>query len=353
MSFVVWVKFAYPYTNTTVPAAAIEFIAGLAIVCLVYIEHRRSIRSSSFFTLYLFTTILTDAARSRSLFLRELNFLGGLAVTAAALKFALLGFQDLSKADIIDDDTPHRDVGVEAASGPLSRLLMLFLRPLFRVGFRGPVSMRHLSHLDPEFSSRLLHVQLTNFWGPRAGIASVQSHELVTACLRTWSVSLFVLITMRLAVTGFNFAQPFLIFRVIEYVGNKENVANDMKRRGGLVGASSMVFLGIALSQAVFAHEMNRFVTQLRGGLIALLFHKEHMLTGKEAKKAAASTLMSADVDGIVTGVPQCLDIPIGALELALGVYLLSSYTGVSSLVAIGPLWPGDDDISGKLEQEH
>ncbi|KAM3523800.1 hypothetical protein NHJ13051_004915 [Beauveria bassiana] len=104
-----------------------------------------------------------------------------------------------------------------------------------------------------------------------------------------------------------------------------------MKERGGVQAAATFMFIGIALSRTTHLHLMNRFVTRMRGGLVTLIIHKSHRIT-------AAVTLMTTDIDGITTGVPQCLQISIGILEIVLGMYVLSRFIGISAFSVFGPL---------------
>ncbi|KAM3544593.1 hypothetical protein ARSEF1564_002461 [Beauveria bassiana] len=111
-----------------------------------------------------------------------------------------------------------------------------------------------------------------------------------------------------------------------------------MKERGGVQAAATFMFIGIALSRTTHLHLMNRFVTRMRGGLVTLVIHKSHRITEEEAKRSAAVTLMTTDIDGITTGIPQCLQISIGILEIVLGMYVLSRFTGISAFSVFGPL---------------
>ncbi|KAH8710453.1 ABC transporter atnG [Beauveria bassiana] len=326
-------------TNITITAAAIDLLASLCIGCIIRADHQRSLRSSAWLSFFLFVNLLTDAARSRSYFLRPgLATLGALAAATSSCKLTLLALQEVSKRSLLINDALRENTGPEATCGPLRRLLFVFLYPIFEIGFRGPLLMQHLDRLDPELSSQVLHRQLSKHWQPRPDIKPVGRNELLWACLRTWNVRLLVLTICRLAVTGFNFAQPFVIRCVLTLVGRKGTGPHEMQERGGAVAAAAMVYFGLAFSRTVFTHQTNRLSTMLRGGLITCLFHKAHKLPEAEAKKAAAVTLMSADLDGITAGIPQCLEIPIGAIELSLGIYLLSDYIGVSSLAVLAPL---------------
>lgn len=121
-------------------------------------------------------------------------------------------------------------------------------------------------------------------------------------------------------------------------VEKDDNGPNDMKERGGLLGAAAIMFTGLALSRTTHGHLMNCYVTRVRGGIISLIIHKEHRLAEKDAKSSAAVSLMSSDVDGISTGMPRFLEIPFGLVEIGLGVYVLSGFIGISALSVLGPL---------------
>ncbi|XWW92334.1 hypothetical protein V2A60_000257 [Cordyceps javanica] len=339
-SVAVWATAATGHrTSTTLPAVVLDLVAAFAVGALTYTEHLYSVGSSSLFSIYLLATLLTDVTRSRTFFLRGgLDAAGSLAAAAAALRLFLVGLREVSKKWLLIDDRLRCDIGPEATSGFLSKLLFLFARRMLAIGFRTRILNDDLNHLDPEFSPRLLHTQLTNKWRPRQHGNAAPRHSLVRACLNAWKRCFLELILWRLTLTAFNFSQPFILRRVIEFIGQPDDEISKPETEFGLLGAASIVFYGIAVARAVFAHGLNRFITRLRGGLIALIFYKEHKLIEAQAKKAAAATLMSADVDGIATGMPRCLEIPIGMFEIALGTYMLSTFTGLSALAVLAPM---------------
>lgn len=302
-------------------------------------EHRRSIRSSALFTMYLFLGALLDATKSRSFFLRPgMTALGGLAASSALLKLLLLILQEVPKQSLFIDTNLHLSMGLEATGGLLYRLGFLFLGPLFVTGFRGQISMNDLDHLGPDFAAEKLYQQLKRRWNPRQENGHSSSNELFKACMTAWWPQLLAMVFARLVAMGFDFAQPFIFQRVIEMVGQTSPTENDLQERGGLLGSAAVVFFGLAFSRAQSAHMVNRFVTCLRGAIIALIFHKEHSLTESEAKRSAAVTLMSTDIDAIATSMPRFFEIPIAVIQIGFGIYVLSGFIGVSCLAIFAPL---------------
>jgi ATP-binding cassette, subfamily C (CFTR/MRP), member 1 len=53
----------------------------------------------------------------------------------------------------------------------------------------------------------------------------------------------------RICLIGFKFAQPFLINRVIDYVGNKPDLEGSEKNTGyGLITSTALIYIGLAVS---------------------------------------------------------------------------------------------------------
>ncbi|KAJ3495547.1 hypothetical protein NLG97_g3313 [Lecanicillium saksenae] len=326
-------------TSTTLPAVALDLMASLSIGIVAYAEHFHSIGSNTLLTLFLLLNALTDVTRSRSFFLRDgLSAVGSLAIASAATKLILVGLREIPKKSLLIDDNLREGVGPEATGGFLGKLFIAFGCRIFAMAFCGQTLYENLNQLGPDITPEILHKQLTSHWHVRTNGRQTPRHHLFVSCLKTWKYCLLRLILCRLVLTAFNFSQPFILYRVIELVGRAQDDPPELQTQCGLFGASSFAFYGIAFSRALFARQMNRLVARLRGGLLSLLFHKGHKLTELEAKRAAATTLISTDIDGIASGVPRCLEIPINMAEIALSTYLLSKFTGVSALTVLTPL---------------
>ena len=94
-------------------------------------------------------------------------------------------------------------------------------------------------------------------------------------------------------------------------------------------------------------HYTFRLITQIRGGLVAVIFAKAVYLDAALAKDSAAVTLMSTDIDGIASGVTKIHDIWASVIELGLGLYLLQRQVGAACVLFLVPavcesksLWP-------------
>ncbi|KAJ4155490.1 hypothetical protein LMH87_000731 [Akanthomyces muscarius] len=319
------------YTDTTSPAASLDFVAALAIAGVVYIEHRHAIRTSAVLGLYLGIGILIDITKSRSYFLRNLTASGAVAAATAAVRLILAVLEEVPKTSLIIDPELRTVSDGEATCGFFSRTCFLFLRPMMRIGYRSILALDDLSDLGIEFASSCLFSELSNSW-PTSQRSS--KHSLFTACLKAWKWSIALIFVTRLFVSGFMYSQPFVMHAVISDIGKP-----DEGQKGGLVAATLFAFSGPALCRAASTQLKNRLVTRARGGLISQMFDKSYRLKVSEAKKQAAITLMSADFESIAGGIPACIEVPFAILESCLGMYFLAHFVRLSCLVVFAPLF--------------
>lgn len=155
------------------------------------------------------------------------------------------------------------------------------------------------------------------------------------ALLRSLLQPLFAVVPPRLCYTAFLFSQPLLLRRIVIYVEEKDASANIGH---GLIGATVLVYLGIATSRAVYTHLSFRLVTLARGVLVSEILAKSLRLEYIEAGKQSALSLMSTDIDSLVTGLPDLHETWISFVEVGIGTYLLTTVVGKASFLVVMPL---------------
>lgn len=89
---------------------------------------------------------------------------------------------------------------------------------------------------------------------------------------------------------------------------------------------------------------MYRSVTLTRGHVVSSILAKATRLNLSEAKRSAAVTLMSTDMDGIQSGIVIFHEIWASIIELAIGIYLLANLVGKASFLVV---IPSSSKISG------
>lgn len=76
----------------------------------------------------------------------------------------------------------------------------------------------------------------------------------------------------------------------------------------------------------------------MRGALIPQIFHKTLGLSYSIAKESAATTLMSTDIEGIATGIPEIHKLWASLLELVVGFYMLSTVIDEATFLVVVPM---------------
>lgn len=145
----------------------------------------------------------------------------------------------------------------------------------------------------------------------------------------------------RLLFTGFTFAQPFLINAVVGFVG-APGEQQTAQVAAGLVGATVLVYVGIAVCSAAYRHMTYQLLTMYRGGLASLVFKKTLRLEASSVRDSAPVTLMSTDIESIVMSGDAIHDIWASFIEIPLAIYLLYRNVGIPSLFILIPAFCKD-----------
>ncbi|EFZ03270.2 ABC transporter, transmembrane domain, type 1 [Metarhizium robertsii ARSEF 23] len=326
-----WSRLPAVRSDASLAALSLVCVGTLCIVAAVSLEHRHSFRSSALISLYLSLTALLDAVKARSLFLRpRLHAVGGLAAAAASAKLALVLLQEVSKRTHIKDPALRRSLSKEATSGFWNRSLFLWLNSTFLLGFRTVLRIDDLGSLGDDFSADHLSARFEPVWAKYKH----SSYALAKSALVTLLRPFLAVIVPRLLYTAFTFSQPLLLRRIVGFLGEDDPSTNV---RNGLIGATVLIYFGLAVTSASYNHLNNRLVTLLRGVLVSEIFKKTLAIDQCSARELAAATLMSTDVEGISLGLRKFHDILASIVEVGLGIYLITTIVGKASFLIVFP----------------
>jgi ATP-binding cassette subfamily C (CFTR/MRP) protein 1 len=116
--------------------------------------------------LYLFFTLLFDAARARTLWLRQqddFNKIIAIAFTiSVGLKFGALILEAVEKRRFLRPE--YKTYPPEAIGGIFNRSFFWWLNPLFRQGFSKLLAVEDLYVLDKHLSSERYHDRMDAEW---------------------------------------------------------------------------------------------------------------------------------------------------------------------------------------------
>ncbi|KAH8903585.1 P-loop containing nucleoside triphosphate hydrolase protein [Coniochaeta sp. PMI_546] len=325
-------------TDVFVASAALNLVASFCMSWMSFLEHSRSPRPSILLNAFLFLTTLFDVAQARSLWMSaatssEKSYTGILTASIVVKAVAVV-LESMRKERWLEWDrkihSPEETAGLYGL-GVFSWLNSLFLR-----GYKKVLELSDLFPLDRHMASETLEAALQSRID--AGNFHGQKNALAKALFKTLAVPFLLPVGPRVALMGFQFCQPFLIETLLDYLQepDSENAANIGK---GLIGASVLVYLGIAVSTAFYWYYQERALFMARGCLAAAVYKKTTKARLDAADDSAAVTLMSTDVERIRVGFLTLHEFWSNTIQVAVACYLLYKQIGAafaSSIVIVG-----------------
>ncbi|KAL2257594.1 hypothetical protein VTK26DRAFT_9425 [Humicola hyalothermophila] len=322
-----------------IPADVVRLAAALCMLWLSYLEHGRAPRPSLLLNAYLFVTLLFDIAQVRTLWLASSNAdettFTRLFTCALALKAFLVVLESQSKTKWIArwDVKQHSP---EETTGLYGLGAYFWLNRLFVTGYRKILEIHDLYPLDQTMASEALHAKLgrhldvTNFRGRSLG--------LTRSLTKALAVPLLLPVAPRIALGALQFCQPFLIETLLSYL-ERPSESSSRNLGYGLIGAAILIYVGIATAGAFYWYFQERAMYIARGLLVKAIYLKTTESKMTTSGESEALTLMSADIERIITGCLNIHEFWANTVEIALSCWLLSRQIGpafVAPLIVVG-----------------
>ncbi|KAF5538149.1 Canalicular multispecific organic anion transporter 2 [Fusarium phyllophilum] len=286
-------------TKTAIAEPVLGLIESFALAALSFVEHRNSRKPSKLIGAFLVITIILDIALVRTIWIRSMHSIAAVFTASFVIKTILLVLEETPKTLLGEKEKIH-----ETSSG---------------VGHRTILETEDLQAIDSKFDTDHVSAPLEKQW-ERVTARDSGQPSLLKSTFLAYKRQFAAGIIPRLLHSGFSFAQPFLIRSVIVLVSKKEM---SVQTSSGLIGATVLIYLGLAISGAWHKHMSYQLVTMYRGGLVSLIFKKTLKLKTASIKDSAPVTLMTADVETIVAAGASVHDTWANMLELPVGIYLL------------------------------
>ncbi|KAJ6013292.1 ABC transporter FUM19 [Penicillium herquei] len=312
------------------PADIISLVAVLTCLLACYWEDQHGIRPSIILTLYWSTSAILQLPRLRTLWLigESISPLPALWTLVFITTVTVLSAELIPKKRFLY--RKYQNTTREERSDLWSWALFLWILPFLRLGFSQILGIRDLPPIDAPLQSTETLVGLRAGW--ESSKKRHSSHLLLRATCRAYLVPFLTAIIPRLCLTVFTFCQSFLITQAVSYF--EQSASSDSVNIGhALVGAYALVYLGYALSTAIYWRQTFRFVTMIRGGLISILQQKTTQVKAIDLQDRAALTLMGTDVERIVTGFRSIHELWASPIEVGIAIWLLARQVGVASVV--------------------
>lgn len=318
-------------TRLSVANAVIVLVGCLASGVLSYVEHHRTIRPSLILNVALFLTLLCDIARVRTLWLQPYNdTLAAVSTVWMCLKGVIIVVEAIEKHKVLRSKFIE-DASPEATCGFYGRAFFWWENTMFRLGYSTTLSVEMLYPLDKHLSSSYLYNKLQGAWD---SITIKKNRSLLIMAFGKLKWDILYAIPPRLAYTGLQFCQPFLVSQAVTLA--QEPITTETTNTGyGMIGAYFVVYVGIAITSGQYQHMTYRAITMARGALVAMLFSKSPSLETSAVDPASAMTLMTADIERIWNGWQTMHEIWANSLEVAIAIYLLNLQLGSACAIPI------------------
>ncbi|KAJ5375709.1 ABC transporter integral membrane type 1 [Penicillium concentricum] len=324
---------SFHVTNMFIASSVLNLVSALLMIMLSVVDHSKSPRPSVLLSSYLFLTLFLDVAQARTLFLSsddkpELTY-SSIFVTAIALKTGILLLEAQKKSIWVGWD--EKEHSPEETSGIFSLGVFYWLNKMFLVGYNKILAIGDLYPLDSSFTASLLHdeflrnVDYSKFKGDKFALAK--------ALMRTLKAPLLLPIPPRLALLCFTFCQPLFLEKLLDYLSQSELDGN---MGYGFIGASVLIYSGLAISTGFYWYFHHRMRTMARSILVREIFITATKARIGTADDSAALTLMSTDMERIKTGFRSLHEIWACLIQAALAGWMLYNRIGVVFVAPMG-----------------
>ncbi|KAJ0414514.1 P-loop containing nucleoside triphosphate hydrolase protein [Aspergillus carlsbadensis] len=319
-------------TTATIPTAVLSLITALGLSLVSWLEHARSIRPSYIINVYLFLSVLLDLPRARTLWmLGTYKAIPAVFTCCLILRCAMTILESKEKRKILVYDL--KEIPKVSTSGPFNHSVFYWLTSLFLHGYKKTLSLHDLYPLSASLKSEQLGVNLQAAW------ARVPDKQRPNVLLLTWFWAyrwkLLPAAIPRLFLTGFTFAQPFLVTAAIRLAALPINEESN-NHAYGLIGAYALVYVGIAISTGQYEYLVTRLTVILRGSITPSLFQHTLQLDLSDTNAEDSLTLINTDLEMIGQGIRLLHEVWASSLEIGLAIWLLARQIGLASLVPVG-----------------
>ncbi|KAI0444796.1 putative ATP-binding cassette transporter [Xylaria telfairii] len=316
------------HTSITIATAALCFVASVALLVLSHIEHVRSTRASDVLGFYLLVTPLLRAAVVRTYwYLDAFHTIASLSLASLLIQLSILALESYSKRRWLLDDS--RGGSPEESASFISRSLLAWVNSLFFKGYRQPLTTSDLRIIDSSLKTSEVEPRFDRLLATK----KFERYGLIRLTFRSLGLYALAPVLPRLALSAFTFAQPFLASSLIDYLDGDQNPSNNDGY--GLIGASFLVYTGIAVCTGWYYYLNYKVTTRVRGGLIMALSHKMLRIKQEKGIESKVLTMMIGDLQRITAALRFVQEIWIAPIETAISTWLLWRQVGPASLAAL------------------
>ncbi|KAH7305472.1 P-loop containing nucleoside triphosphate hydrolase protein [Stachybotrys elegans] len=317
------------YTPISSASGALSVIASFSSLCQSFFHDQRSVKPSDVLILYFSASFILGLPRLRTLWSLDAED-ASKALWTLILIFTILAIvvESIHKTRALRP--AYKLVTVEQTIGFWSRGFFVWLLPMFRAGYSTVLRLKDVPEVDIDLQEQTTRTDLRNSFGR----SRAEKFRLLRTTLACNKAGLLLVVIPRIILSVFRFAIPFLIERAVAQLNSPNDETNRYFGQS-LVGAFVLVYVGIAVSKAVYWHMAYRVLARIRAGLTGLIYQHTIHLRACDVQHSAALTLMGTDVERIVETLRLMHEIWASVPEIAVAVWLLSRQVSYAALLPV------------------
>ncbi|KAE8552482.1 hypothetical protein EYB25_003860 [Talaromyces marneffei] len=198
-----------------------------------------------------------------------------------------------------DLELQYQKTPKEQTCGFLNRSFFIWILPFLQRGYCNVIRVEDIEEIDTGLQAQECGEKLQATWKYLQPNYN-RRHQLIKATFCAYRWAFLSAIIPRLALSVFTFAQPLLITATIDYIGSPSTPQSKLTGQA-LVGAYVVVYVGLAVSKAVYWRQTLRLTTMIRSSLISMIYKQTVCMTAAALTDSEAITLMGTDVARIVS----------------------------------------------------
>ncbi|KAK0656433.1 ABC transporter [Cercophora newfieldiana] len=319
------------HTRLSLPSSILSTLATLTAAFHSFLSDQRSLAPSDTLVLYFSASTLLSIPRLRTLYLLPSFTLPKAAWTLVFISTTLLVIAESLKKTRFLRPAYQSIATPETVTSFWSRSFFTWVLPFFQEGYGKVLKLGDIPRVDTALEEEKTHGGLEREWkkrGPKG-----RWWRLIRAAFRANVWGFLGAIPPRLMLGGLGFIQPFLIESAVREVQLQAGERRWGEEGKALVGGFILVYVGIAVSRALYWRQTYRMIARIRSGLIASIYRHTTSLQATAVKDSAAITLMGTDVERIVQSIRLLHELWACIPEAAVGIWLLARQLGVASVV--------------------
>ncbi|KDN60706.1 hypothetical protein CSUB01_04114 [Colletotrichum sublineola] len=311
------------YHEIRLYSAIASFVACVGLGPLLFLEHNRSLKSSDLGIVYLLVSLACGLAESGEIVSEDATFAFLTPrIANICVKALLLVIECRRKRTILR--RPDGQFSPEEQANVLDRIFFWWINPILALGNRHVLTGESLPPMCQKLSSKPLRQQALRAWDQR-GKPEGRS-TLPKVLVRSMLPHFLAPIIPRLFLIAFRYAQPVLISTAIRFLSGLSAQSADEGRLVILMAV--VIYVGLAMSRAVYFHLLNRLKIMIRGAVVGLINNKSFNQQSTGHDDGRAVTLMSTDAESVGQAASMFHETWAQVIEVILGTTMLAREVG-------------------------